>query len=236
MADTQPRAGRVTLFLGIAAAVGILGGPLLARFEVLSPIAGFAAFALGGLLGLVTFVAALVAIVRRGFVSAGPALVLGLLVSGVFMAIALPGRGVPRINDITTDTVNPPQFVIAGSLSGNEGRDMRYPGAEFAAQQKDGYPTLAPLKIDAPPDDVFQRVITAARDMPAWEITRNDAATRTLEGVSTSKWFRFKDDFVIEVRPSNGGSIVEMRSKSRTGRGDIGANAARIQAFFSRLQ
>jgi uncharacterized protein (DUF1499 family) len=236
MADTQPRVGRVTLFLGIAAAVGILGGPLLARFGVLPPVAGLAAFALGGLLGLVTFVAALVAIIRRGLVSAGPALVLGLLVSGVFMAVAMPGRSVPRINDITTDTVNPPQFVIAGSLPGNEGRDMRYPGAEFAAQQKAGYPTLAPLKIAAPPDEVFQRVVAAAREMPDWEITRNDAATRTLEGVSTSKWFHFKDDFVIEVRPSDGGSLVEMRSKSRVGRGDIGANAARIQALFARLQ
>jgi len=38
------------------------------------------------------------------------------------------------------------------------------------------------------------------------------------------------------VRPRDGGSIVEMRSKSRDGKGDIGANAKRIESFFARLK
>jgi uncharacterized protein DUF1499 len=29
---------------------------------------------------------------------------------------------------------------------------------------------------------------------------------------------------------------VQMRSKSRDGKGDVGANAARIRAFFNRLK
>jgi len=235
MANAAAGAGRITLFLGIAAVVGVLGGPLLARLGVVAPLAGFGIFALGGLLGLLTLIAALIAVVRRGFVSAGPALVLGLVVTGIFMVIALPGRGFPRINDITTDVNNPPQFVIASSLPGNEGRDMRYPGTDFATQQIAGYPDLAALKMTAPPDQVFQRVVATARQMPGWEITRNDTAARTVEGVATSGWFRFKDDFVIEVRPDNGASVVQMRSKSRDGRGDIGANAARIKTFFASL-
>jgi uncharacterized protein (DUF1499 family) len=236
MADAPSGTGRFTMFLGIAATAGLVGAPLLTRYNVIPPLAGFGAFALGGLLGLLTLVLGLIAAVRRGVVSAGPVLVGGLLLTGVFMAVALPARSYPRINDITTDIANPPQFVIAGSLPGNQGRDMRYPGAEFAEQQRAGYPTLAALKVNAPPDQVFQRVVTVAREMPTWEITRNDAATRALEGVATSKWFRFKDDFVIEVRPDNGGSIVQMRSKSRIGKGDVGANAARIAAFFAKLQ
>jgi uncharacterized protein (DUF1499 family) len=48
--------------------------------------------------------------------------------------------------------------------------------------------------------------------------------------------FHFKDDFVIEVRPSDGGgSRIEMRSKSRDGISDFGANARRIRAFFAML-
>jgi uncharacterized protein (DUF1499 family) len=47
--------------------------------------------------------------------------------------------------------------------------------------------------------------------------------------------FRFVDDIVVRVRPSNGGSIVDVRSKSRDGRGDMGANAARIRAFRDKL-
>jgi uncharacterized protein (DUF1499 family) len=236
MAEATSSPGGLTRFMGIAGAVGLIGGPLLARFGVIPPLGGFVVFALGGLLGLLTLIGGVIRAVRRGTVSAGPALVLGLVLTGIFMVVALPGRNYPRINDITTDPVNVPQFVIAGSLPGNEGRDMRYPGPSFAEQQRAGYPTLAGLKLSMPPEQAFQRVVLAAREMPTWEITRNDAAARTLEGVATSKWFRFKDDFVIEVRPLDGGSIVEMRSKSRDGKGDIGANAKRIQTFFAKLQ
>jgi uncharacterized protein (DUF1499 family) len=71
--------------------------------------------------------------------------------------------------------------------------------------------------------------------MEGWTITAERSADRALEGFATSKVFRFKDDFVVEVREANGGSVVHMRSKSRDGKGDIGANAARVQAFFFKL-
>ncbi len=47
--------------------------------------------------------------------------------------------------------------------------------------------------------------------------------------------FRFKDDFVIEVRDKNGQSVVEIRSKSRDGQGDVGTNARRIRLFLAQL-
>jgi acyl-CoA reductase-like NAD-dependent aldehyde dehydrogenase len=48
--------------------------------------------------------------------------------------------------------------------------------------------------------------------------------------------FRFKDDFVIVVRDSNGQSVVQMRSKSRDGQGDVGTNAKRVRAFLARVK
>lgn len=236
MADTGESGGRLAVVLGIVSAFCFISGPLLSTADVVRPMTGFALFALGGLLAIVTFVMSLVTAVRHGFAAAGPAFVLGLLVTATFAIIAMPARQVPRINDITTDTVNPPQFIVAGTIPANAGRDMRYPGQAFATQQQAFYTDLAGLPLNVPPDDAFQKVLAAARQMPDWEVTRSDQATRTLEGVSTSKWFHFKDDFVIEVRPDGTGSIVQMRSKSRDGRSDIGANAARIRAFFAKLQ
>jgi uncharacterized protein (DUF1499 family) len=218
------------------AAGGFVIGPVVAYLGITPPMVGFVLFGLGGLLGLVGFVIAVIAALRGGASAAARGLITGGLVTGAFLVIALPGRGFPRINDITTDTVNPPQFVKAGALDGNEGRDLRYPGASFAEQQRAGYPTLAPLKVPLPPDEVFKRVESTARQMPSWEITRVDAGARALEGVATSGLFRFKDDLVVEVRAENGASVVQMRSKSRDGRGDIGANAARIEAFLAKLK
>ncbi len=225
---------RLASLSGSAAAVLFVLGPLLAHLSVVPALVGFALFGFGGLLGVVALVIGVVAAARGAGLGAG--LALGAVVSVTFLAIAMSAGRVPRINDIATDTTNPPQFVKAGSLEGNQHRDMRYPGASFAEQQRAGYPDLGPLRIEAGPDEVFKRVEAAARQVPTWEITRDDAAARALEGVDTTRLFRFKDDFVVEVRPQDGGSVVQMRSKSRDGKGDIGANAARIEAFFAKLQ
>jgi uncharacterized protein (DUF1499 family) len=197
---------------------------------------GFLVYALGGFLGLITLIGAVITAVRRGMAPARSALAIGAILSGIFVMSALPGRSVPRINDITTDTDNPPKFVHAGTLAANRGRDMSYPGIEFATQQKAGYPTLAPLRLPVGIDEAFRRVEAAARDMAEWELTRVDLGTHSIEGVATTALFRFQDDFVIEVRPEANGSAVHMRSKSRDGKGDLGANAARIEAFFAKLR
>ena len=48
--------------------------------------------------------------------------------------------------------------------------------------------------------------------------------------------FGFEDDVAIRVRDVGGKSVIDMRSKSRDGRGDLGANAARIRAYVSALE
>lgn len=228
------RSARRAFALAVAAIVTFVAGPALAHFELVAPLTGFLLFDLGGLLGIVAVVFGVVGALRGRGVGAG--LILGALLTVAFLAVALPARKYPAINDISTDTTNPPQFVNAGSLPGNRGRDMHYPGATFAAQQHRGYPHLAPLRLNVPPDKAFKQVEAAAGQMPNWRITRVDSGTRAVEGVATSPLFRFKDDFVITVRAVPEGSEIEMRSKSRDGKGDIGANAARIEAFFAKLQ
>jgi len=146
------------------------------------------------------------------------------------------GQRPPRINDITTDTANPPAFVHAQTLPDNAGRDMAYPGESFARQQREGYGEVAPAQLALPPDETFRRVAAAARSMDGWVITREDPNARAVEGYDTSRLFRFKDDFIIVVRDANGQSVVHMRSKSRDGQGDIGTNAKRIRLFLARLK
>jgi uncharacterized protein (DUF1499 family) len=236
MSESGSGVGRVALILGCVAAAAFIGGPLLASIGVLPPLTAFSVFGLGGLLGLITLVVSLFVAWRRGSGAAAGGLVLGGVISLAFIGLALPSRNLPRINDITTDTQQPPQFVQAPNLPGNAGRDMGYPGESFAAQQREGYPNLKPQPLAEAPPAAFERVSRAAGEMPAWEITRTDAGAFAIEGVATSRLFRFQDDFVIEVRPADGGSVVQMRSKSRDGRGDVGANAARIEAFFAKLR
>ena len=140
----------------------------------------------------------------------------------------------PLINDITTTPDDPPSFRRAALLPENRGRDMTYPLVNIAPQRK-AYPDLKPAVRDDSPESAYEAVLAAARRMPRWSIIGADAAARVIEAVATTGLMRFKDDVVIEVRPKGTGSAVHMRSKSRAGKGDLGANAARIRAFFAEL-
>jgi uncharacterized protein (DUF1499 family) len=87
-----------------------------------------------------------------------------------------------------------------------------------------------------PPAQAFEKAKSAAESL-GWHITLADPARGTIEARDTSKLFRFVDDVAIRVRPgSNGGSVVDIRSKSRDGKGDLGVNANRIRTFTATVR
>ncbi len=219
-----------------AAAAAFVAGPLGAYLGVLPARAGFLIFVLGGIAGMVSVVLCLVGLVRGRSGGAGRALLVGGGVSLVFVVLTASARSAPVINDVTTDPENPPRFVAAATLAANQGRDLAYPGPAEAALQAAAYPDIQPLRLPMPVPDAFTRVEAAVRQLPRTELIRIDPAAHVIEGVATSRVFRFQDDFVIEIRPDGAGSVVQMRSKSRDGRSDLGVNAARIRQTFALVQ
>jgi uncharacterized protein (DUF1499 family) len=220
--------------LGLAAVAVMILGPLLAWLRLVAGLAGFISFALGGLIAIVVTILGIIRALRgRGFGGVGTvAASIGAL---AFVVLAAGGRGAPRINDFTTDTTDPPVFKHAATLPPNAGRDLTYPPA-FVAQQAACCADLTPARLALDPAAAFVVVEATASAMPSWTVTSRDPQARELEAVATSRLFGFQDDVVIRVRPDPaGGSRVDMRSKSRVGQGDLGANAARIRAFESAL-
>ncbi|MDJ0865952.1 MAG: DUF1499 domain-containing protein [Myxococcota bacterium] len=224
--------------LAFLAVLGVALGVALAHLGVVAPMTGFQLFLLAALDALLAMVVGglglLATRARPGRPRALAGLGVGALVVGLVLVGALPGRGLPRINDITTSPDDPPAFVQAGQLTPNQGRDMGYPDG-FAAQQRAAYPDLAPIRVAAPPAEAFERAREAALAL-GWQVQRSDAAAGLLEAADTSSLFQFVDDVVVRVRPADGGSVVDVRSKSRDGQGDLGINARRIRAFAEELR
>ena len=220
-------------------AVGIIG----AHYYIVPPITGFGLFAFGFLLSIIVSLVGLLAI----FLTRKPERRAGrnraLVGTIICLAIAIPlivtivrSSKYPAINDITTDFDNPPDFVFAQKLQHEPGRDMKYDKATYADRQQAGYGPISPIKERLEPSAEFERVREVAQKVPTWKITYTDTTKNTLEAVSTSRLFHFQDDVVIQIRPTPAGeSLVEMRSKSRDGKGDFGVNAIRIRRFFDRI-
>lgn len=143
-------------------------------------------------------------------------------------------KSVPPIHDITTDVEHPPQFValLPERRSSPNGAD--YGGPQVAAQQKKAYPDIVSKAVRGQPADAFARAMDVARSM-GWRIVQADGIEGRIEATATTTWFGFQDDIVIRILPSPQGSVVDVRSASRVGRSDIGANAKRIREFLARL-
>jgi uncharacterized protein (DUF1499 family) len=88
--------------------------------------------------------------------------------------------------------------------------------------------------LSVSPLDALAQADRAARAL-GWTVVASDPGRGRLEATATTFWFRFTDDIVIRVRPQDAGSRLDIRSKSRVGRGDLGANARRIRAFAGEL-
>lgn len=177
--------------------------------------------------GLVSATAlAIPAVRRRGMLMPMLALVVALAVLYGPLEFRRQARAFPPINDITTDTENPPRYMT---------QPRPYPGADFARQQRAAYPDLLPVLIPVPPAAAFKKAVAAAEAM-GWEVVGVDASAGTIEAVDTTKFFGFKDDIAIRVTATADGSKIDIRSKSRVGRGDVGTNAQRIRAYSERLK
>lgn len=137
------------------------------------------------------------------------------------------------INDISTDVINPPEYVELAKL--NAKRDYSFPQAGLR-EHKEKYLSLGPLATELAIDKAFAAVKALAKKQSNWQLVSVSDAEYRVEAVATTYWLRFKDDIVIEVRATIAGSEVHMRSKSRMGRDDFGANAKRINEFFTQLK
>ena len=226
--------------IGLTGVVLALLGAGGAALGVLPPRLGFLLFGPTGLLlGPVALVLGIVGLARTGPASgragrpqAIRGTALGALLFGVVATLAIPGRQVPVINDITTNFADPPLFEVAAR---EIGRPLPYPGESFATQQRAAYPKVAPIVILAPPAQALERAKSAARGL-GLEIVLEDASAGRLEARATSRIFRFVDDVAIRVRPTGQGSMIDVRSRSRDGRGDFGVNAKRIEALAEAIR
>lgn len=221
----------IALVLAIAALAALAASGPGVRFDFWSWRIGLGLFRWAAYLGLAAALLAVVALALPRVRRAGVAVPLLALIAGAavfYVPFQFQGsaRSVPSINDISTDTASPPPYMTVS---------RPYPGAAFARQQQAAYPDLAGLALPLAPREAFSRALAAAEAMD-WEVVGRDADRGLIEAVATTRWFGFRDDIAIRVSTAGSGSRVDVRSRSRVGRNDLGTNARRIRAYLERLQ
>ena len=228
---------------GVIAVVCLPLGALGTKFGLWAFTGGFMLLAAGAVLatlasflGVIAYIVAL----RKQLLAERPTLLIGIFLGVVVLAILgtqySAVSSVPPIHNISTDTENPPQFdKIVAIRSAAQANPLAYDAAALAPQQTAAYPWVKPLTLMAPVDEVVDRAEAVMRDM-GLEIVSSNKTTGLVEATATTFWFGFKDDVAVRVQPAaDGGTQVDLRSVSRVGQSDLGANAARIGEILKGL-
>lgn len=245
---------RIALFLAIFTPLFFAISALGTRFGLWDWKFGFGTLArdVGMKFVFATLIAAVLALLVSALVTPRKGWWIGILALCVPGVVLLKGASVqktaktlPLIHDITTDTQNPPQFTgrVLAERAATEGvntldytgkTDVREKTLVSVLQVRD-YPDIRPLVLAASPEIVFGEAVGAAKSM-GWDISVQDADAGVIEATATTAWFGFKDDIAIRIMPSEGGgSVLDIRSVSRVGLSDLGANAARIRSFTQKM-
>lgn len=165
--------------------------------------------------------------------------VIGQVIAGgliLFLALQFKDApGLPGIHDITTDTMNPPNFVALLAV-----REASPNGAAYDLDARDkqiaAYPHILPLYLgNTSVTEVTALAESRAREM-GWEVVAVEPDKGRIEATDTTFWFGYRDDIIIRITAKQDGVMVDLRSVSRVGIGDLGANAKRIETFLAAIK
>lgn len=230
---------RLALFALVVALLSIIvvRSGMLELAPALATFAG--ALALAGL-AILLALGAFVVIWRQGYQGIGHA-VGALAIGGLLLAypayLAVQAYRLPHINDVTTDPVDPPRFEVLARLRASEGANpITYAGLKLAEVQHKAYPDIEPLDVDATPQLAYEAAIDVVTKRK-WRVVeargpQGGRGEGHIEAVARSLVMGFPDDVVVRIRATPDGARVDVRSESRYGTIDFGANASRVRSLM----
>ena len=148
-------------------------------------------------------------------------------------SVMVNGRDVPQIHNISTDVSDPPQFYKIKEIRTDQDNPLEYDSAVLAEVQQAAYPNVKTLLVNTNRNEALDRATRIAEKL-GWNIVNTNSELAIIEASYTSRLWGFVDDIVIRVRgnQADNQTTIDLRSVSRVGRSDMGANAKRIEAFI----
>jgi len=244
-------ARRIALFSLAATVISVI----VVRSGALEIVPALSTFAGALMLAAVAILLALCALVViwfegvAGAKQAIAALFIGLALIAYPAYLGIKAWRLPAIYDITTDPIDPPRFDAIARLRPRDANPITYEGLYAAEQQHAAYPDIEPDLTDSTAQesyDAAMRVITKrkwrivdARPPQGGQPVANPHAPQPtirdgiVEAIARTPIMGFRDDIVVRIRATSDGARIDVRSASRYGRHDFGANASRVLNLIS---
>jgi hypothetical protein len=235
---------RLAIFALAIAAIAVA----LSRMHAADPPAALAVFGAALVIAALAAMlagAAAVIIWRDGLRGAGQAafgfaLAAALIAYPVYLAAA--AFVLPPINDVSTDLASPPTFLLSTKArAAREGAEPPPSSEATRAAQRAAYPDLETVRVEMDSTEAYRLALRAASDL-GWSIVDSEPpnlagdGSALIEATDRSLFFGFVSDIAIRIRPGATRTAIDIRSVSRVGNHDFGANARRVRRFIAAVK
>ncbi len=230
---------RLAIFAAAIAVVAVA----LARMHAANPPAALTVFAAALVIAAIAVVlagSAAVTIWRDGLKGAGQAafgffLAAALIAYPVYLAVV--AFVLPPINQVSTDPTSPPPFMFSTKArAARAGAEPPPPSEGTRAAQRAAYPDLKTVKVEMDSSEAYRLSLSVASDL-GWLIVDAEPpnlagdGSALVEATDRSLFFGLVSDIAIRIRPGATRTAIDVRSVSRIGKHDFGANAERVRRF-----
>ena len=144
----------------------------------------------------------------------------------------------PPLTDVQTSPDEPLEFKTLNTMRPADANPLKDPDAAQIDAQEDAYPDIEPMVLERAAPEVFSLVHEAV-DRLGWEIVVSEPPGETgigrIEATARSLIMGFTDDVVIQIKGDDAHTQIDMRSASRYGMHDFGANAKHIAKLFAEV-
>lgn len=144
----------------------------------------------------------------------------------------------PRLNDVETTPRQPMQFSQLAAQRPADANRIVEPDLTAAELQEKAYPDLRPMELERSVTETFDIVHEAVKRI-GWTIVLNEPPGEQpgrIEATDRTMVMGFTDDALIRVTGDDTRAFIDVRSVSRYGLHDLGANADRIRALFAEVK
>jgi uncharacterized protein (DUF1499 family) len=234
----------LALILCVLAPLYVLAAAFAVKLHLLSVGFGFGAVIAKGapiIFGaalLVSVIACLLAFLvqpRGGRATALICLGFSLACLGILSAEIASAKNAPPLHDISTDLADRPSFSKKiAALRSADSNSLEVSQSEIDLQRKH-YPNIKRMPFAVAPDAAFDATLQALQEKKV-SIVNADKSAGIIEAATETPWVGIKQDIIVRIRSTDTGCIIDIRSASRTGASDFGANAKTIKMLLRAIK
>jgi uncharacterized protein (DUF1499 family) len=144
----------------------------------------------------------------------------------------------PRLNDVETTPRQPMRFSQLAALRPINANRIVDPDLAQAELQENAYPDIRPMELERSASETFDIVHEAVKRL-GWTIVLSEPPADQpgrIEATNRTLIMGYTDDVLIRVTGDDTHAFIDVRSVSRYGLHDLGANADRIRGLFAEVK